>query len=222
MFVGSAVRALIFDCEGVIVDAERLWDESQVELFRRRGMQYDRAAVKPHLVGLSLEAGAAWMIRTFQWSDSAIDLAAERRSLIINRLRESARFMDGALECLHSLQHRDLPMAMATALDGELFEAINERLGLRKLFGGQAFLLESSGSSSKEDGALFRKVAATCGWRAHACAVVEDAPAGLRGARAAGMMAIGFSSTFAAEELPDADVAVGDFAALQKLLSSDK
>lgn len=218
MFARAAMRAVIFDCEGVIADTEPLWDASQVELFRRRGQQYDRSAVKPQLVGLSLEAGAAWMIRTFQWPDSAAALAAERRQLMRQRLRESARFMDGALECLRALQSRGLPIALATALDSDLFAALDERLGLRTLFADRVHLLEFAGSRTKEDGELFRQVAATYGWRAAECVVVEDSPAGLRGARAAGMMAIGFSTTFAAEELHDADVAVADFAALQELL----
>jgi sugar-phosphatase len=40
------------------------------------------------------------------------------------------------------------------------------------------------------------------------CLVIEDAPAGIRAAHAAGMKAIGLTSTFAAGELSEADAVV--------------
>ncbi len=43
-----------------------------------------------------------------------------------------------------------------------------------------------------------------------ACVAVEDAPAGVQAARAAGMRVIGITTTHAAAELPDVDAVVGD------------
>ncbi len=220
MFARENLRAVIFDCEGVIADTEALWDASQAELFRRRGLVYDRAAVKPCLVGLSLEAGAAWLIENFDWPGDAANLAAERRDLMRTSLSRDASFMPGAQNCLQWMQSQGLQYALATALDGDLFAALDRRLGLRELFAHRVFLLEGSGAHSKEDGALFLQVARSCAWPAAECAVAEDAPGGLRGARAAGMRAIGFTTTFAASDLSAADVIVPDFRAFQELLRS--
>jgi sugar-phosphatase len=47
------------------------------------------------------------------------------------------------------------------------------------------------------------------------CVVVEDAPAGLQAAHAAGMKAIGLTTTYSAEELAAADVVIHKLAQLQ-------
>ena len=52
------------------------------------------------------------------------------------------------------------------------------------------------------------------------CVAVEDAPAGLLAARAAGMRVIGITTTHEAAELPDADGIVGDLSEFAAALSS--
>lgn len=220
MFPRADLRAVIFDCEGVIADTEPLWDAAQSELFQRRGVIYDRSAVKSHLVGLSLEAGAAWMIEKFQWSDSASALARERRQLMQRLLQNNATWMRGARDCLQWMRQSGFKFALATALDRELFVALDEGLGLHEMFSNQIYFLQDCETTSKEDGALFRMVASSCEWKPGECAVAEDAPAGLRGARAAGMYAIGFATTFGKSHLKDADFVVSDFHAFQRLISS--
>jgi mannitol-1-/sugar-/sorbitol-6-phosphatase len=61
----------------------------------------------------------------------------------------------------------------------------------------------------KPDPEGYLRAAALLGIPPADCVVVEDAPAGLAAARAAGMRAIGVSSTFVASELHDADFVVG-------------
>lgn len=61
----------------------------------------------------------------------------------------------------------------------------------------------------KPDPEGYLRAAALLGILPGDCVVVEDAPAGLAAARAAGMRAIGVSSTFVASALHDADFVVG-------------
>ena len=61
----------------------------------------------------------------------------------------------------------------------------------------------------------YLKGAELLGVAAGECLVVEDAPAGIRAAHAAGMKAVGLTSTFAAEELEEADVVVGRLGSIQ-------
>ena len=57
----------------------------------------------------------------------------------------------------------------------------------------------------------YLKGAEGLGFAAAECVVIEDAPAGIAAARAAGMKVIGLASTYKAEKLSEADVVVKDF-----------
>src|SRR5690348_7919980 len=72
----------------------------------------------------------------------------------------------------------------------------------------------------KPDPEGYLAAAAALGVRPSDCVVVEDAPAGLAAARAAGMRSIGIAGTYAASELPDATVVVPSFASLTVRLSN--
>lgn len=63
-------------------------------------------------------------------------------------------------------------------------------------------------SKGKPDPEGYLKAAQLLGFQASECIVVEDAPAGLRAARAAGMQSVGIGSTFDVSELTDATMVV--------------
>ena len=61
----------------------------------------------------------------------------------------------------------------------------------------------------------YLKGAERLGFRPDECVVIEDAPAGVQAARAAGMKVIGMASTYAASKLAEADAVVEAFAGIQ-------
>jgi sugar-phosphatase len=61
----------------------------------------------------------------------------------------------------------------------------------------------------------YLKGAEGLGFAPHECMVIEDAPAGVQAARAAGMKVIGMASTYPASKLAEADAVVHAFARLQ-------
>jgi sugar-phosphatase len=72
----------------------------------------------------------------------------------------------------------------------------------------------------KPDPEGYLAAAAILGVAPSACVVVEDAPAGLAAARAAGMRSIGIAGTFPAPDLRDATVVVPRFGSLTVTLSA--
>ena len=48
------IDTIIFDAEGVVLDAEGIWDLEQEEFLRRRGLVYDRARIKHRMTGTSM------------------------------------------------------------------------------------------------------------------------------------------------------------------------
>ena len=79
-------------------------------------------------------------------------------------------------------------------------------LGLSRRF--QALIAEEDATKGKPYPEGFLVAAARLGVAPTRCVVIEDAPAGLRAAKAGGMRAIGVTTTHAAAELFDADLVV--------------
>jgi beta-phosphoglucomutase-like phosphatase (HAD superfamily) len=65
---------------------------------------------------------------------------------------------------------------------------------------------------------LFHRAAREMGIADHRCVVVEDSPAGVTAAKAAGMRALGFAATTPAGSLSDADAVFTTMAELPALL----
>ena len=67
--------------------------------------------------------------------------------------------------------------------------------------------------NGKPDPEPYLKGAEQLGFQPADCLVIEDAPAGIQSARAGGIEVIGFTSTYAAAALTDADAGGGEFGA---------
>ncbi len=70
-------------------------------------------------------------------------------------------------------------------------------------------------SKGKPDPEPYLKAAGLLGMKPSECLVIEDAPAGIRAARAAGMKVIGITSTYPASALQEADAVVNALAEIQ-------
>jgi HAD superfamily hydrolase (TIGR01509 family) len=205
------VEAILFDAEGVVVDTEPAWDRGQAELLRRRGLPYDREAIKPLLTGRSLAEGTALLRERYGLDDSVEALVRERAELVRTAFAEEVGLMPGFrefFECVSGL----FPLALATSLDPELLALMDRRLGLTDLFSGHVYSLAREGLRAKPHPDLFLEAAGGLGVEPGRCLVIEDAPNGVEAARRAGMRCFGLATTHATEKLRMADRIFDGFA----------
>jgi beta-phosphoglucomutase len=118
--------------------------------------------------------------------------------------------LPGALEWLSQLRQAGWKQALASSAPQPNIEAVFDVLG----FGRYLDVVVSADEvgRGKPDPALFRESARRLGVSPARCIVVEDAPAGIEGARRAGMRSIGVLS--AHHGSLDADLVVPSLAAL--------
>jgi len=89
------------------------------------------------------------------------------------------------------------------------------RLKLAELPEPKALVSADEVSNGKPHPEPYLKGAKMLGFDPSACLVIEDAPAGIRAAHAAGMKAIAITSTYLAEDLHEADVVISSLTAVQ-------
>lgn len=202
--------AIIFDGEGVIIDSEPIWDRSQDEFLRRRGIRYDRERLKPLLAGRSMREGAELLQDEFGFPGEVGALAAERVDIVRDVFLRDADFIPGFLEFFEKIRPR-FKTCIATMMPQKLLDAVVEKLRLKMLFGEHIYSPDAHSLPSKPAPDLFLFAARRLQVPPERCVVIEDSPNGLVAAKRAHMFSIGISTTFKPDQLTDADLVVRSF-----------
>ncbi|HEX8688667.1 MAG TPA: HAD family phosphatase, partial [Solirubrobacterales bacterium] len=168
------LEAIVFDAEGVIIDTETVWDEGQRIFLARRGIEYEREEVKVLLTGRSLSDGARTLKQLYGIPGEPEELARERAD-IVRELMSTVDFVPG-FEPFYERIRNEYRTCVATAMADDLFDIVDRRLGIRRLFDDRVFMLSDVGFRSKPDPALFLHAATQIETPPTACVVIEDSP----------------------------------------------
>jgi len=192
-FVCSAV---LFDLDGVLVDSTQ-------SVARQWQKWAERKRIDPKKV-LKIAHGVR-ALEIVERVAPHLDAAAEVRE--IERLevddQDDVSVMPGAAELVRSMPEGH--WAVVTSGRRHLAEG---RLRWAKLPLPRILVPADEVSKGKPDPEPYLKAAQLLGVDPKDCLVIEDAPAGIRAARAAGMKVIALTSTYPASELKEADAIV--------------
>src|SRR3984893_1852762 len=195
--------AILFDLDGVLVDSTRAVDREWREWARRKGVDGNAVMAIAHgvrtievirRVAPHLDADAeAWEIENEEASD-----------------QQGVRVMPGAVALVNSIpEGRWGVVTSGTRL------LARARLSFCGLPVPKVLVTADDVEHGKPHPEPYLKGAAKLGFKPADCLVIEDAPAGIRAARAAGMKVIGMASTYPASKLGEADAVVTGLGQIQ-------
>jgi HAD superfamily hydrolase (TIGR01509 family) len=188
--VPDPVELVILDCDGVLVDSERLAVRVEAELITELGWPLDEQEVFERFVGRSdqylheqVEAGLGRAVPDF------LDRYRER---LYAALDSELQRVDGVGAALDALDERGLPTCIASSGTHEKMARTLGRTGLLERFDGRIHS-STQVAAGKPAPDLFLFAAGQMGVHPDRCVVVEDSRAGVEAARAAGMRSLGFA-----------------------------
>lgn len=212
----SPIAAVIYDCDGTLVDSELLNARCLVDMIRaEHGIGLDAGAVEAEFRG----GRFADMCETLSARHS-IDLGADFSSRY--RVHTSAVFEHElqAIPGVHAaIKAIGGPRCVASSGPPDKLATALRVTGLAGYFGDRVFSAYEIGVWKPEPD-LFLHAARAMGVAPEACAVVEDSDPGVEAARRAGMRVFGYDHRRTIGEHPHADLArFTDFAELPRLFN---
>ena len=192
--------AVLFDCDGVIVDSEGPTLDLLRDDLARHGLSLTRHRLESDFVGGTIETVAR---RAIAAGASLPDgWVADFYGRMYAMLARGTPLVPGILEVFARLDAAGIPYAVGSNGPAEKMQISLGQHMLTPRF--RAVLSAQALGRPKPDPTVYLQAAAACDARPEACMVIEDSPTGARAALSAGIPCLGF-----APEGPDTPSARG-------------
>lgn len=184
--------AVVFDNDGLLLDTESVWTRAEQDLFDRRGTEFTPAD-KLELVGTSAEIAGRVLERRLGEPGRAAALIEELNELVVAELEHGVEAMVGARDLLHALKQRGTPIGLVSNSPLIFLRRSLEIVGFVDHFDVILSAHEVAAAKPAPDPYLeaCRRLGVEPGPDVVA---LEDSPAGVASAVAAGLTVIGIPS----------------------------
>lgn len=213
---------VIFDCDGVLVDSERLSARVMQDMARPLGARFTEESALAFIQGRKV---AEWVaeLAAVAGREMPVGFIPEFRERCTAAFDRDLVAVDGVRELLDGLDGLDLPYCCASSAPMEKIQHVLGRTGLRHFFPAELLYSAYDVGVWKPDPGLFLHAARAQGVPPGRCAVIEDSAPGVRAGVRAGMTVFGYApgglAAFADEEAEEASVTVfGSMRELPELL----
>ena len=209
------LRAIIFDCDGVIADTEPLHFAAFQRVLEEEGLQLTREQYYRDYLALD-DRNCFSQVHSDRevalGPEKLFDLIARKASYIEPMMRSHLLIFPGVVEFMRQASER-FPMAVASGALRHEVELVLQHAGVRELF--EVIVAAEDVVNGKPDPEPFLKACsllnATGGQTIgpHECLVIEDSIPGVRAAHSAGMRCLAVTNSYSRERLDNADRVVG-------------
>lgn len=179
---------LIFDCDGVLVDSEPVSVAVLIEMLAHQGVEMTEEEAYQRFLGRSIASMTATLWEEYG-IETDIDFLDHMRSALFERFRLELKAIEGMAETLDRLA---MPRCVASSSQPERIRYSLGLTGLLEKFEPHIFsaTMVRNGKPAPD---LFLHAASRMGVEPANCIVIEDSPAGILAAKAAGMCVFAFT-----------------------------
>ena len=183
----TGFSAVIFDMDGVLLDSEPLHYEAVRQILAEQGVEFP---IEDYLRYLGTTLTSTWddLCERYPITMPFEQFEARYNADVLVQYQAGAPLISGARELVAQLRDEGIPIAVASSSHREWVEAALTGAGLRQYF--QQTTAGDEVSMGKPSPEIYLKAAHKLGVDPVDCIAIEDAPAGVESAKAAGMSVV--------------------------------
>ncbi len=180
--------AAIFDMDGLIIDSEPLWREAEQRVFATVGIDLTDDMCR-QTMGLRIDEVIRYWHERMPWQNRSLaDIENDILDGMEAAIRARGAALPGVRQSIALLREHDLALAVASSSHTRLIDCVLDKLDLADSF--DAVCSAGDEAAGKPDPAVYLTAARRLHMAPDRCIALEDAPAGLQAARAAGMFTV--------------------------------
>jgi beta-phosphoglucomutase len=204
--------ALVFDFDGVVVDSEPLHMRAFQQVLRPVGIELTREQYYAHYIGFDDRDCFAHVLTDNGQAvkpELVLRLTGEKSQIVRELMEKEIRPLPGALELMKAAQADHCGVAICSGAQRAEIEFAGRTVGAMQYV--QVIVSANDVSRGKPDPEGYRKAVAELSRKLSRpldpkrCWAIEDAPAGIVAAKAAGCRVVAVTNSYAADGLKDAD-----------------
>ncbi len=210
------LQAVVFDCDGILVDTEPLHYQAFQAVLIPLGLGHDYARYMDRYIGFddrdAFVAAFKDAGRTLE-SGRLADLVRAKNAALQRVIAKGVSAFPGVVKLVRALADRKVPLAVASGALRHEVDAFIESLGLTGIF--PVIVAADDVEHSKPDPETYltaiekmKRLMKDDSLDPRFCIAIEDTPAGIRSAGSAGLCVVGVTNSFAAEGLAGADLVI--------------
>ena len=178
-------KAIIFDMDGLLVDSEPLWYETELEMIESCGYTY-ADDVREQTIGVRVDEFARIIYQHYpDVGESPAAIINSITSRVLQMPREKIKPRPGADEIVRYVAEQGIPRAIASSSAQVIIEHFVNLMGWESLI-PERYSAEFM-PQGKPAPDIYFHAAAQIGYAPENCLALEDSPAGTQSAIAAGM-----------------------------------
>lgn len=179
---------LIFDMDGTLIDSNGVWKEVDIAFLAKRGFPYTREYYQG--VAHTIFPKAAVFTKAYcKLEESTEEIMAEWMEMAGDAYATRVPVKPGVREYLEQCRDKGERMIVLTSAVPEHCRSAMTHLGLMEFF--ETIFFAHDLNLEKKDPDIFLLAAEKCGVRPEECTLYDDSVDACRGAKAAGMHAVG-------------------------------
>lgn len=183
------ILAAIFDMDGLLIDSEPLWDQTELEVISSLGVDVTRRHEMPDTLGLRIDMVVDLWYAMQPWSGPSKQEVTERIiQRTISLVEEKRPLLPGVREALALCKAEGLKVGLASASPLSMLEKVLALFELSDYF--DALASAQTLPYSKPHPQVYLDCAAKLGVDPLTCVALEDSVNGMIAAKAARMRAI--------------------------------
>ena len=182
----SAIQAVVFDLDGVLIDTEGVWEEVRRAYVAEAGREFLPDS-QTRMMGMSTPEWSRHLCEDVGVGRTPEVVAAEVLGRMAERYREALPLIPGGVEAVRRLGQR-YRLALASSSARVLIDQVLETAGLAGAF--EATYSTEQVPRGKPAPDVYLTAVEALGLTPAVCAAVEDSSNGLRAASAAGLAVV--------------------------------